>query len=471
MAARRKAAAADEFDERILPHNLEAEKAVLGAMLVNPETYPYIAHHIGAPQFFRRAHRVVFEVMAYLIDEKRVAPDLISVVNEVKRRGELEECGGPAYISALTDGVPRAANVQQYARIVKEKALLRSLITTANAMLAGAYDEGSSATELLNEADKHIVDLQRGTERGRLVDLRHSSAELFGDIEYQVEHKGELTGVDTGFDSINALTLGWQKGDLVVVAARPSIGKTAFTLNTINAPLAAGKRVAFFSLEMRRKQLERRMLSQLSGVQLSAILSGYLGEGDLTKLSEAITKMSAYALFVDDRGGQTVGDIRAACRRLRAEGGLDLVVVDYVQLVPGSLEKRNTTRNEEMTDISRRLKALADEVDVPVLCLSQLNRAGDARGDHRPRLTDLRESGALEQDADLVCFLHRKHHRESGTTQFIVEKQRNGAAGAMNLTIIRETQTFVDGGVDVPEAPPAEEKKAAAGKPRRFWKQ
>lgn len=453
---------------RTLPHNLEAEKSLIGAVLINNAAFERAAQWVKSRDFFRHAHREIWTACATLL-ERNAPADLLTVKDELLRSGMLDECGGPAYVSGLTDGVPRSSNAVAYAKIVREKSVLRQIITAANDMLMDAYDAEKPGQQIINDADRAIIALQRGSEPGRLLDLRETSAGLYADLEQRDANKGKLLGIETGFPSINDLTLGWQRGDLIVIAARPSIGKTAFTLNATIAAARAGHTVAVFSLEMRRRQLEYRMLSTLAGIDLTRLQAGYLGELDFERLGPAMAEMGSLPIYIDDRGSQTVGDIRSACRLLRAEHGLDLVVIDYIQLIAGSLDRRGSTRNEEVTDISRRLKVLADEVQAPVLVLSQLNRASETRGDHRPRLTDLRESGALEQDADIVAFLHRKNHRESGTTAFIVEKQRNGPTGTTNLTLDRPTQTFTDGGEEPPAdpAPPAGERKPRKARPPR----
>jgi replicative DNA helicase len=316
---------------------------------------------------------------------------------------------------------------------------------------------------VIARADRELIDLQRGR-AAELEDVRTTSDRLFAVIESNVARKGQLHGIETGFPSINAQTYGWMPGDLIVIAARPSIGKTVFALNTSVAAARAGAHVAFFSLEMRTEQLEYRLLTALSGVPGDRIKSGYLGEPDFAKLSDAMGVLAGLPIFISDRGRQTVWDVRSACRRVKSEHGLQLVVIDYVQLMAGSLERRGANRQEEITDISRRLKDLADELSVPILLVSQLNRGAETRADPRPKLSDLRESGALEQDADLVCFLHRKHHRVGGTTNFILEKQRNGPTGTVNLTLDRETQQFTDGGEDEPAQVASEAERVKAPK-------
>ena len=444
--------------ERTLPFNLEAEKAVLGVVLVNNPAFETAARVLKPNDFHRDAHRRVFAAMSTLINDKRMAVDLITLRAQLAQQGDLDEVGGPAYITSLADGVPRSTNVEYYARLVKEKSTLRNLIYAANTILTGAYEAEEPAEELLRRADQALLGLQNGHGAGRMADLTSSAPALLADVEYSVSHRGELRGVDTGSALINAETYGWQAGDLIVLAARPSIGKSSLAMNMAVAAATTGVRVAVFSLEMRRRQLERRLLSSLSGVSLSRIAGGYLGSEDYPRVSAALETILTLPISIDDRGGVTFWDVRSTCRRMRSEGGLGLVIIDYVQLMKGSLDRRGANRNEEITDISRRLKELADECSVPVLLLSQLNRGAAARQDKRPQLSDLRESGALEQDSDLVTFLHRQSHKTGGPTTFIIDKARNGPTGSVTLLFDRETSTFTDApdGAAEPEAEPAE---------------
>ena len=454
--------------DRILPHNVEAEKAVLGAILVNNAAFERAAGIIKPRDFFRRAHADIFATFVELLDMRHSAVDLLTVSAELERLGTLDECGGPAYISSLTDGVPRGSNVVEYCRLVKDTATRRRLIFAANEMLAASYDGEKTTDAIVTDADRAIIALQRGGAGDGLVSLREDQTALMEDLEYRYEHRGQLSGVETGFPSINEQTFGWQRADMIVVAARPSIGKSAWVLNTAVAAAKGGARVGIFSLEMKRRSLERRILAMLSGVPVQRIRGGFLGEEDFQKLADASTVMHDLNFWIDDRSGQSVWDIRSACRRLKSEQGLDLIVVDYVQLMPGSLDRRGATRNDEMTDISRRMKAVAGEVDAALLLLSQLSRAGEKEG-RRPVLSDLRESGALEQDADLVCFLHRRNHKASGKTNFIIEKQRDGPTGTVDLSIDRDTQIFTDLGMaeePAPEAPPPAEGEAPPARKR-----
>jgi replicative DNA helicase len=455
---------------RTLPYNLEAEKATLGAVLINGALLPQAFSILRASDFFRRAHQEVFTSIVNL-DAQGVAVDFITVKDDLLRRDQLDEVGGPAYISSLTDGVPRTANIAYYAQIVRDDSMRRALIQAANKILVEAYDAKLSPAAVVSAADHAMISLQRNDSAGEFVSLAETVSDEYSSIEAAVENRGKLIGITSGYQSIDELTHGWQAGDLIAVCARPSIGKTALVLNMAVAASQADKHTAIFSMEMRRRQLQRRLLSHLSGVPLNLLLSGHLGENDYVKLTEGMSKYSELKISVNDRAHQTWQDIRTSCRLLKAKKQLDLVVVDYFQLMTGSLEGKQN-RNEQLSDVSRNLKILADEVAAPIILLSQLNRAGAARADSRPILSDIRDTGALEQDADIVAFLHRKHHREDGLTQFIVEKQRNGAGGTINLSIRRDTQTFEDAGIeleqaDLPEAPPPSEGPA---KPPRGWR-
>lgn len=442
--------------DRVLPHSLEAERSTLGAILLRNELYELTAPIVAASDFYRGAHKLIFLAIARLLEWPGGVADLLTVGEELTKRGELEDVGGLSYVSALTDGVPKSTNVEHYARIIADKAQLRALIFAGNKMIAQAYEAEEEAATVLQKADEAIIALQSGRVVTRMQSLAVSSPALLEDLELRVHHRDQLFGVTTGFASINELTFGWQPGELVVIGARPSIGKTTFVVNAAVAAAQAGAGVIpVFSLEMRRKQLEYRILSSLSGVPLSRILSGHLMGPDFDKVSAAVQAMHGLSVHINDQaGGITAGRIRSECRRLRSEiGPLAMIVIDYAQLMDGMLEDKRATRNDQITDTSRRLKVMADELSAPVILLSQLNRANEKRYDPRPKLSDLRESGALEQDADLVCFLHRKNHREGGLTYFILEKQRNGPTGTLKLSLDRDIVTFSDA-PDLEEPPP-----------------
>lgn len=461
MASKKRQASAEPSDpspeaERHLPHSIEAERALLGAILLNPAAMDGLGP-LKATEFYRHAHGLIFASMLRLHDAS-AAIDLATLRNDLIGRGYLDECGGPAYISALIDGVPLSKNFRHYVVIVKEKAVLRGIITACNKLVARAYAADEPAVLILSDADRAVSELQSGQSIGDgLVSLKDSTDALLADLEYRNTHRGELRGSDTGFASINECTSGWQIGDVAIIAARPSIGKTTFVCNSVVPAARAGAKVAIFSFEMRAQQLHYRFLSSISGIPLERLCSGNMMTTEYAALSDAVAEMGRLPIYIQDTTSMSAWDIRAACRRLRTEHGLDLVVIDYIQLMPGTIERRGATRNDEMTDISRRLKVMAGELKVSLLVLSQLKR-----GEGRPKLSDLRESGALEQDADLVCFLHRKNHRAGGLTEFIIDKQRNGPGGTMNLTLDRDIVLFTDAGASTPEEQAAAEQEDKA---------
>lgn len=455
------------MSEQPLPHNLEAERSVLGAILIENAAFHSVASLIRPAHFFRDAHRRIFKAIWQIADLNKQI-DLVTLKETLEQNNDLEEVGGPVYIASLVDGVPRSTNASYYAEIVKDKAALRSLIVGTGKIRDRAYAADAPARDIVAWAEQQVFDIANGHIESRLQDLRGSGRTLYEDLEFRVKHRGEVTGVETGFPSINELTHGWQPGDLIFVAARPSIGKTTFVINSGVAAAKAMRRVAVFSMEMKRKQLEYRILSQLSGVPLSRMLAGAIGggetdAGDYAKIREALEVMHDLPIAIDDTPARTLWDIRSACRQMKAEGGLDLVVIDYVQLMKGTLELKQFNRNAELTDISNRLKALAGELEVPVIVLSQINRRSLDRPDPRPKMSDLKDCGAFEQDADCVVLLHRKNHREGGVTNVIFEKQRNGPTGTVNVTLDRDIVTFTDGGEEPAPAPEPEAPEA----PRR----
>jgi replicative DNA helicase len=450
-------------DTFVLPHSLEAERATLGAALLSSHAADYVCDHLRSSSYFRRAHQLLYDAIA-TVRERRIDVDFLTLKAELERRGKLDDVGGPSYLSALTDGVPRSSNVSYYAGILRDLAAKRAVVADARRTIDLVAGGTHTATAILHDADRRLMDLQAGHVEGRMRSVSSSLGELTEDLDWRMNHRGEVTGIPSGYPAIDELTLGWQAGDLVIIAARPSVGKTTFVVNS--AVLAAqtfrkdgaATRIALFSLEMRRRQIEYRILSQLSQVPLTRILNGAIGELDVKTMSESMGTMANLSIEIDDRAGQTAWDVRGACRRLKGEGGLDLVIVDYAQLMPGTLDGRGSNRNAELEDIVMRLKTLADELACPVLLLSQLNRQNQMRTDPRPKLSDLRDSGALEQHADIVGFLHRKNHREGGPTEFILEKQRNGPTGTVMLSLDRDTTTFspAPDQQPLPDDPPAE---------------
>lgn len=446
-------------DAPFLPHNIEAEKALLGAILIDNRQFDVVSGMgVDDLTFFRAAHSRIWEAMGAL-SESGAGIDLVTLKDELARSGELEQCGGPAYIASLTDGVPRASNCDYYADILKDLRIKRSLISYAKRLIDSVRTSGLHGREILANADTGLLTLAGGGERTAVKSAHDLANEHFGVLDRRQANKGQLIGLETGFPSVNEVTLGWQRGDLCIVAARPSIGKSAFIMNSAMSMATAGHKVAVFSLEMTAQQLTDRMISSLSDIELTRILNGNIRENEHTLLGKAMTTISNMPLYVDDTPRRTVGGIRRECRRMMAEHGLDAAIIDYVQLVRGSVDRRGANRTEELDDISNRLKELARELRIPVIALSQLNRKNQDRADPRPVMSDLRQSGSLEQDADLIAFLHRENHKQGGATEFILEKQRMGPCGTLMLNFIRDVTTFVD----APEL--TEKRKAAEAEP------
>jgi len=448
--------------ERTLPHNLEAEKCVLGAILINNHAFNQAAEVIDSQDFFRDAHRRIFDKMVGLTDRNEPV-DLVTLKDELARSGELDEVGGPAYLAALTDGVPRSANVEYYAKIVKEKSTLRQLIQSANDVLVRAYDAEEDADTLLDEAERNIFEIADHRLRSGFVALSDLVAGSYQMIEKLQEHRGLVTGVPSGFTDLDEMTSGFQASDLVIIAARPGMGKTSFVLNiALHCGIEAGKVVGIFSLEMSKEQLFMRMLTSEARIDAHRFRGGYLGENDYNKLAVASSRLHDAKVFVDDTPSVGILEMRAKARRLKLQHGLDMLVVDYLQLMQG--RGRFDNRQQELAAISRSLKILAKELHIPILALSQLSRATETRGDHRPQLSDLRESGALEQDADLVLFIYREDMypgdaggppQQENVAEIIIGKQRNGPTGAVKLAFLKQHTRFENlayGGPDGPES-------------------
>jgi replicative DNA helicase len=433
--------------ERTLPYNLDAERSVLGAVLVHNDAFNLAAQVIDSKDFYRDAHRRIFDRMVAL-NERHQAIDFITLKEELARAGDLDEVGGPAYVASLADGVPRATNVEYYARIVKEKATLRNLIYAANKILTSAYEADQESDLILDEAESAIFAVADDRLKSGFVAMRDLVKESFPKIELLFEQKRLVTGVATGFVDLDTMTRGLQPGDLVIIAARPSMGKTSLVLNIAQyVAVQPDSTVGFFSLEMSKESLFIRLLTSEAQIDSHRLMSGAIGQKDYGRISHALETLSAMRLFVDDTAGIGVLEMRAKARRLQAEHGLSLLVVDYIQLMSG--RGRFENRTLELASISRSLKGLAKELNVPIVVLSQLSRAPESRSDHRPQLSDLRESGALEQDADLVLLIYRDdvynkdpNSPDAGTAELIVAKQRNGPTGIVRLAFLREQTRF-----------------------------
>jgi replicative DNA helicase len=432
--------------QRKLPHNLEAEKCVLGAVLINNDKFNYAAELIDAGDFFRDAHRRIFDKMVNLSERGQVI-DLVTLKEELGRTGDLDDVGGPAYIAALVDGVPGSTHVEHYARIVKEKSTLRSLIKSANRILSTAYDAETDAEVQLDQAEKEIFEIADDQVRDGFVSLRDLVPGSMETVEKLQSHQGLLTGMPSGFTDLDKLTSGFQSSDLVIIAARPSMGKTSLALNIAqHIGVKTERSVGVFSLEMSKEQLFLRMLTAEARIDAQHFRGGQkLGEQEYRKISQALNTLGEARVFIDDSAGVGVLEMRAKARRLKQEHGLDMLIVDYIQLMQG--RGRYENRTLELASISRALKGLAKELQIPILVLSQLSRAPEARKDHRPQLSDLRESGALEQDADVVIFIYRDDQynpnpENENTAELLVSKQRNGPTGVVKLAFLKEMTRF-----------------------------
>jgi len=435
--------------ERTLPHNLEAERSVLGAILVHNDAFNLAAQVIDAADFYRDAHRRIFNKMVAL-NERGGAIDFVTLKEELGRGGELDEVGGPAYIASLADGVPRATNVEYYARIVKEKSTLRNLIFAANKILTNAYEADQESDLILDEAESAIFAVADDRLKAGFVPMTALVKESYPKIEQLFEHKRLITGVPSGFADLDSMTRGFQAGDLVIIAARPSMGKTSLALNIAQyVALQPDHTVGVFSLEMSKESLFLRLLTTEAQIDSHRLMSGAIGQKDYGRISHALEVLNAMRLHIDDTASVGVLEMRAKARRLQADQGLSLLIVDYIQLMTG--RGRFENRTLELASISRSLKGLAKELNVPIVVLSQLSRAPESRSDHRPQLSDLRESGALEQDADVVVMIYREdaynrdpNHPDAGTAELILAKQRNGPTGVVRLAFLREQTRFAN---------------------------
>ena len=443
------------MEERVPPQNIEAEQSVLGAMLIDKEAIAKATEILSAEDFYREAHRVIFSAMLEIYD-KNEAVDMITVTDILRRDNKLEDVGGIAYITSLANVVLTAANVKYHAEIVAEKSVLRQLVKVSTEIAAMGYEANDEVGVLLDTAESRILEISNRKKRADFTPISAVLMDSVQNIEKLLNNKGGLTGIPTGFNDLDKLTSGLHPSDFIILAARPSMGKTALALNIVqNVALRAHKRVggdprsvAFFSLEMSKEQLVNRMLCAEANIDSQRLRIGEMKEDDWTHLWDACDVMSKAKIYIDDTAGITVMDMRSRARRLKAEHGLDLIVVDYLQLMQGS-GKRNTSgdRQQEVSEISRSLKALARELDVPVLALSQLSRGVEARQVKRPMLSDLRESGSLEQDADIVAFLYREDYynpeTENKHTELIIAKHRNGPVDTVNLFFHKQFTKFV----------------------------
>ena len=432
---------------RIPPNSIEAEQSVLGAMIIDKEAINSALGIIKPEDFYKEANREIFETMIVLFN-KNEPVDLITLSEELKRRGTLDNIGGVTYLANLSSSIATTANIKYYCKIVQEKSILRRLIKSSDDIMGKAFEDTEEVSAIIELAERNIFDITQGSHREGFSPISEVLLNSFAQIEERAANKGRLTGLETGFIDLDNKLSGLQKSDLILLAARPSMGKTALGINiATHSALKSNAKVAIFSLEMSKEQLVQRVISATSHVDLQKIISGNLGDDEWMKVVDSMGPLSQMNIFIDDTAGISLMEMKAKCRRLKIEKGLDLILVDYLQLM--QLEGRQESRQQEISAISRGLKALAKEMECPVIALSQLSRAPELRSDHRPILSDLRESGAIEQDADVVLFLYRDEYYNKETElknigELIIAKHRNGPTGSIELVWKGEYTKFLN---------------------------
>ena len=434
--------------DRKPPQNIEAEKAVLGAMLIKREAITEAQEMLRAEDFYREAHRIVYGAIETLFTQNE-AVDIVTLTEELRKEQMLDKVGGISFVTDLANTVPTAANLAYHAKIVQEKAELRRLIDAATEIAGKAYEDAEEVADIMDDAEKKILAVAANQRGGAFEPISNILMDTISRVESLFESQGGLTGIATGFKDLDELTSGLQKSDLVLVAARPSMGKTAFTLNIAAYAALHESSVAFFSLEMSKEQLVQRMLCSEGGIDSQRLRTGKLEDEEWERLIHTADKLSKAKIYIDDTPGITGMELRSKARRLKAEHGLDLVIIDYLQLMQGRVSRGGDNRQQEISEISRSLKALARELNVPVVALSQLSRGVESRQVKKPMLSDLRESGSLEQDADIVMFLYREDYYDQDTenkniTEVIIAKHRNGAIGTVSLFFQKEFTKFRD---------------------------
>ena len=432
---------------RIPPHSVESEQSILGSILLDKDAIITVTETIKPDDFYKEAHKIIYECMITL-SNKGEPIDLITLTEDLRKQGHLNDIGGISYITSLSTIVPTTSNVKYYADIVKEKSVLRKLIKASNEIINLGYSGATKIEDVLEQAEKSIFDISQEKTSDDFKSINLVLMDAYDMIEKLYTNKSDVTGITTGFKDLNKKINGLQRTDLILIAARPAMGKTAFSLNLVqNAALKGDASVAVFSLEMSKEQLVQRMLSSQSSVELKKIKTGTLNDNDWPRIIDAMAVLSDAKIHIDDTPGIKISELRSKCRKLKIEKGLDLVLIDYLQLMEG--EGNNESRQQEISKISRSLKILAKELNCPVVALSQLSRAPEQRADHRPMLSDLRESGAIEQDADIVMFLYRDeyYHADSESKnigEVIIAKNRHGETGSVELVWLGEVQRFGD---------------------------
>lgn len=436
----------EQLIERVPPQNIESEQAVLGAVLIEPEALTTVTEILKPEDFYRTSHQKIFEAMMAVSDRGEPV-DIVTLTAYMQNQGQIEEIGGVSYLATLANTVPTAANCDYYATIVKEKAVVRRLIKVATQIAASGYEGSEDVTGLIDDAERRISELSNEKIARGFTPIKDVLLTTFERIEFLYANKGGVTGVPTGYPDLDRMTSGFQKSDLIIVAARPSVGKTAFSLNIAqNVAVRAGVPVAIFSLEMGKEQLVQRILCAEANLDAGRMRTGYLEDDDWPKLTMAVSTLAEAPIYIDDTPGITVADIRSKCRRLQQEHGLGMILIDYLQLIQG--RGKGDNRQQEISEISRTLKLIARELNVPVIALSQLSRSVEQRQDKHPMLSDLRESGSIEQDADIVAFLYRDDYydpesEKKNIIEIIIAKQRNGPTGKVELVFLKNFNKFV----------------------------
>ncbi|ERK28657.1 replicative DNA helicase [Clostridium intestinale] len=427
-----------------LPQSIEAEQSVIGSMIIDKTAIAQAAEGLKEEDFYRDSHKVIFKAIIKMF-QKDMAVDLVTLLEYLKSTSQLENAGGATYVTEISGSVPTTANLSSYIKIVSEKSLLRRLIRASTEIIESSYNEQGNVEKVLDTAEKRIFDISEKRSTSDYEALSDVLERSFQQIEKLFNNKGDITGVGSGFMDLDAKTSGFQKGDMVLIAARPSMGKTTFALNIAeHAALREGKSVVIFSLEMSKDQLAYKLLCSEANVDMLALRTGNLEDKDWDSIARASGPLSKAKIYIDDTAGVTVMEMRSKCRRIKIEHGIDLIMIDYLQLMSGS---GSESRQQEVSEISRSIKALAKEMECPVIALSQLSRAPEQRADHRPMLSDLRESGSIEQDADVVMFLYRdeyynKETEERNVGECIIAKQRNGPVGTVKLAWLGQFSKF-----------------------------
>ena len=437
------------LEQNLPPQNIEAERAVLGAVFFNADALTDAMEYIEASDFYRRAHQLIFQAMVDLNDVGE-AIDVLTIQNKLAEKNQVEDVGGLDYLMELVDSVPTAANAGYYAKIVKDKAVGRRLIAVASDIIGMAQEQNDDMTSILDQAEKKVMDVAENTNRAGFKKVASVLDEALNEVYRLSTQQEDITGLATGYDALDKMTAGLQKDNLIIIGARPAVGKTAFVLNIAqNIAISTDKAVAIFSLEMGAESLVNRMLCAEGSIRANNLRTGQLTDEEWDNLTMASGVLSRTNIYIDDTPGISVSELRSKCRKYKLENDLDLIIIDYLQLMTGSVGRSSESRQQEISEISRSLKGLARELNVPVIALSQLSRAVESRPDKRPMLSDLRESGAIEQDADVVMFIYRDEYYNKDSeykkqAEIIIAKQRNGPVGTVHLAWLGEYTKFAN---------------------------